>query len=338
MTLCEGKLDNIHISALASAVSQEVADNYKYAEALGGKRGRRQIMLTGIEHRHVCAPGQAASDLAAVAAEAVLKKTGWSREEIKLLIFVTQTPDLVIPSTAMLIQKRLNIPNTCSCFDINLGCSGFTVGLQVIGSMLSVTGGKALLLVGDGRYLGKNPVITANRLLFGHGSSAAAIEIAPGWPMLFDQYTDGRRFEVIVRRHTGSTEMDGNAVLLFAMNEVSQAVREFRERHNLTEEDIDYYVYHQAQQMVLQSIADETHTPWEKFLNSYQEYGNTSSASIPISLCANLDKLQDKPVHNFLLHGFGIGLSWGSVYMPIETDAILPMIESNYVYPDKDLL
>lgn len=338
MTLYKGKLENIHIRALASAVPARVVDNHAFTQMMGNKRNKRQIMLTGIERRHICGPGQAASDFATVAAEAVLKKTGWKPEEIKLLIFVTQQPDLSRPSTAMLIQKRLSIPNGCSCFDVNMGCSGFTVGLQIIGSMMTILGGKALLLVGDGRYAGDDSQISRDDLLFGDGGAAAAIEIEPGWPMTFDQYTDGRRFETIMCRRNGIGQMDGNGVLLFALNEVSQGVRDFRKENGLTENDIDFYVYHQAQQIILQGIASETQADWEKFLNSYREYGNTSSASIPVSICANLDKLQDKPVHRFLMCGFGIGLSWGSVYMPIETDGILPIIETDYHYPDKDNL
>lgn len=338
MTMYEGKLENVRIRALASAVPLRVVDNREFTAMMGNRRNKRQIMLTGIERRHICGPGQAASDFATVAAEEVLKKTGWKPEEIKLLIFVTQQPDLSRPSTAMLIQKRLGIPNGCSCFDVNMGCSGFTVGLQIIGSMMTVLGGKALLLVGDGRYAGDDSQISRDDLLFGDGGAAAAIEVESGWPMTFDQYTDGRRFETIMCRRNGVGQMDGNAVLLFALNEVSQGVREFREKNGLLEEDIDYYVYHQAQQIILQGIASETHSDWNKFLNSYREYGNTSSASVPVSICANLDRLQDKHVHNFLMCGFGIGLSWGSVYMPIETDAILPVIETDYHYPDKDNL
>lgn len=338
LTLYKGTYENIHIRAIASAVPARVVDNRAFTEMMGNRRNKRQIMLTGIERRHICGPGQSASDFATVAAEAVLKKAGWRPDEIKLLVFVTQHPDLSRPSTAMLIQKRLGISTGCSCFDVNMGCSGFTVGLQIIGGMMTTLGGKALLLVGEGCYAGDDSQISRDDLLFGDAGAAAAIEVEPGWPMCFDQRTDGRRFETIMCRRDGVGQMDGNGVLLFALNEVSQSVREFRERNGLAEDDIDFYVYHQAQQIILQGIASETHSDWEKFLNSYKEYGNTSSASIPLSICANLEKLQGKPIHNFLLCGFGIGLSWGSVYMPIETDEVLPVIETDYHYSDKDNL
>lgn len=334
----EGKLENIRICGLASAVPKRVIDNHEFTASMGNKRTKRQIALTGIERRHICGAGQAASDFATVAAEALMKKIGWRPEEIKLLIFVTQQADLARPSTAMLIQKRLGIPNLCSCFDVNMGCSGFTVGLQIIGSMLAPLGGKGLLLVGDGRYVGEDAGLSHDDLLFGDGGAAAAIEVTPGYPMLFNQLTDGRRFETIMCRRNGVGQMDGNGVLMFALNEVSENVNDFRSRYQLTEDDIDFYVYHQAQQIILKGIANETHTDWEKFLNSYQEYGNTSSASIPVSICANVKKLQEKPTQRMLMCGFGIGLSWGIVYMPMDTENILEIIETDYHYPDKDML
>ncbi|MCI8454789.1 MAG: ketoacyl-ACP synthase III [Lachnospiraceae bacterium] len=335
MAVYEGKLNNIRIRGLASAVPKRVIDNIEFSAAMGKKKNKRQIMLTGIERRHICGEGQAASDFATIAAEKLLVKIGWMPEEIKLLIFVTQQPDLARPSTAMLIQNRLGIPNPCSCFDVNMGCSGFTVGLQIIGSMLSVIGGKGLLLVGDGRFAGDDSMISRDDLLFGDGGAAAAVEAVQGYPMLFNQYTDGRRFETIMCRRSGIGQMDGNGVLLFALNEVSENVRNFRTRFNVAEEDIDFYVYHQAQQMILKGIASETSVQWDKLLNSYQEYGNTSSASVPISICANVETLQQKKVQRLLMCGFGIGLSWGIVYMPIETEFILPIIETDYCYPDK---
>lgn len=149
----DGCIKNIKIAGIASAVPKNTIDNIAFAEQMGKKRNMRQIKLTGIKKRHICAKGQSASDFATYAADKLLNHLHWSREEIKILIFVTQQPDLSRPSTAMLIQKRLGLGTNCTCFDVNMGCSGFTVGLQIIASMLSVVGGKGLLLVGDGRYV-----------------------------------------------------------------------------------------------------------------------------------------------------------------------------------------
>lgn len=331
----KGCIEDIHICGIASAVPKRFIDNLDFAEKMGGKRNKRQIALTGIKKRHICSEGQAASDFATVSADRLLNHIGWNRDEIKLVIFVTQQADLSRPSTAMLIQKRLGIGNNCSCFDVNMGCSGFTVGLQIMASMLAPIGGKGLLLVGDGRYVGGDGMLSTTDLLFGDGGAAAAIEIAPGYPMIFNQKTDGRRFDMIMCRRNNVGQMNGNGVLLFSLNEVSQNIKEFREENHLTEADIDYYVFHQAQKIILQGIASECSIPWEKVLNSLEQYGNTSSASIPISICANEKILKQKEKVRLLMSGFGIGLSWGIDYLTVDTKNILSMIETDYVAPDK---
>ena len=331
----EGFIDNVHICGLTSAVPKHFVDNTEYAEQMGSRKNKRQIMLTGVKTRHICGPGQAASDFATYAADKLLMHLGWDRNEIKILIFVTQQADLSRPSTAMLIQRRLGIGKDCTCFDVNMGCSGFTVGLQITASLMGPVGGKALLLVGDGRYIGGDSILSSSDLLFGDGGAAAAIDIAPGYKMLFNQKTDGNRFDTIMCRRNGVAQMDGNGVLLFSLNEVSDNIRKFRDWCHLREEDIDYYVFHQAQKIILQGIASECSIPWNKVLNSYERYGNTSSASIPISICANDEKIKEKKQVNLLMSGFGIGLSWGIVYLNIDTENILPVFETDYCYPDK---
>ncbi len=331
----EGCIDNVHICGLASAVPERFVDNADFAERMGGKRNKRQILLTGIKTRHICGEGQAASDFATFAADKLLDHLGWNRDEIKLLIFVTQQADLSRPSTAMLIQRRLGIGQDCSCFDVNMGCSGFTVGLQIMASMLLPVGGKGLLLVGDGRYAGGDEMLSRTDLLFGDGGAAVAIDLVPGYQMLFNQKSDGNRFDMIMCRRNGEGQMDGNGVLLFSLNEVSENIRAFRQQYGLTEANIDYYVFHQAQQIILQGMASECGIPWEKILNSYEKYGNTSSASIPVSICANVERFKEQPQIRLLMSGFGIGLSWGCVYLNVDTENILPIFETGYSYPDK---
>ena len=333
----DGCIKNIKIAGIASAVPKNTIDNIAFVEQMGKKRNMRQIKLTGIKKRHICAKGQSASDFATYAADKLLNHLHWSREEIKILIFVTQQPDLSRPSTAMLIQKRLGLDTNCTCFDVNMGCSGFTVGLQIIASMLSVVGGKGLLLVGDGRYVDEDMHSTSD-LLFGDGGAATAIEVENGYNMVFNQKTDGYRVDTIMCRRNGGSQMDGNAVLMFSLNEVSDNIKNFRNQYGLTEDQIDYYVFHQGQKIILQGIANECNILWEKVLNSYENYGNTSSASIPISICENLQILKEKKQVNLLLSGFGIGLSWGCVYLNIDTENILPIFEFGDYYKDKDEL
>lgn len=338
MSKYEGRIDSIRVRGIASAVPERCIDNIKFAGEMGQKRNMRQIKLTGIKERHICDAGQSASDFATYAADRLLMHLNWDRTEIKVLIFVTQQPDLSRPSTAMLIQKRLGLGVDCTCFDVNMGCSGFTVGLQIMASILTPVGGKGLLLVGDGRYMNDEEMRSASDLLFGDGGAAAAVETAAGYEMVFNQKTDGYRVDMIMCRRNGAAQMDGNGVLMFSLNEVADNIKDFRKRFEISDNDIDYYAFHQGQKIILQGIANECGINWDKVLNSYEAYGNTSSASIPISICANALKLQDKPQINLLMSGFGIGLSWGIVYLNLDTKDILPVFEFGGHYSDKDEL
>lgn len=334
----EGCIDNIRVCGIASAVPERCIDNIKFAGEMGRKRNIRQIKLTGIKKRHICDVGQSASDFATYAADKLLTHLQWNRNDVKVLIFVTQQPDLSRPSTAMLIQKRLGLGIECTCFDVNMGCSGFTVGLQIIASVLAPVGGRGLLLVGDGRYINTEEMQSTSDLLFGDGGAAAAVEVVSGYSMIFNQKTDGYRADMIMCRRNGVAQMDGNGVLMFSLNEVADNIKDFRSRYEICEDDVDYYVFHQGQKIILQGIANECDIAWEKVLNSYENYGNTSSASIPVSICNNTDILCTRPQARLLMSGFGIGLSWGIVYLKLDTKNILPVFEFGGYYPDKDEL
>lgn len=329
-----GKYDNIKIRGIASAVPTMVIDNVKCAEKLGNRRAKKQVMLTGIRHRHCVAKGQSASDLSCVSAEKLLQKLAWDRKEIRVIVNVTQSADLHTPSTAMVIQKRLGIGQDCLAFDVNLGCTGYVSGLQIIAALLQNTGGKGLLLVGDGRYAEMPELPNTDSLLFGDGASATAIELEKGNPMLYAQKTDGTRHDLLSVALDGTLSMNGNAVLLFSLNEVCQSIKEFKEHFGVSEESIDYYILHQAQKLILDGIARECNIATEKVLTSYEEYGNTSTATLPVTICNNVDELRKKERIKLYLCGFGVGLAWSSVVIELDTDGIMPIEVTDYCYND----
>lgn len=329
-----GKYDNIKIRGIASAVPTTVIDNEECAEKLGSRRAKKQVMLTGIRNRHCVKQGQAASDLSCVSAEKLLQKLEWDRNEIRVIVNVTQSPDVHTPSTAMIIQKRLGIGEDCLAFDVNLGCTGYVSGLQIIAAILQNTGGKGLLLVGDGMYSEIPEVPTTDSLLFGDGASATAIELEDNNPMLYAQKTDGTRHGLLSVALDGTLTMDGNSVLLFSLNEVCQSIKECKEYFSIEEESIDYYILHQAQKLILEGIAKECDIDSGKVLTSYEEYGNTSTATLPITICNNVEEIQKKKHVKLYLCGFGVGLAWSSVVVEMDTDCILPIEVTDYSYND----
>lgn len=332
-----GQYENIKICGIAAVAPKRVVDNIELVEQIGVKRAKRQVLLTGINRRHLCHKGQAASDMACVAAEKLIKHLGWNRDEIKALVFVTQSPDVSTPSTAMIIQKRLQIGEDCFCFDVNLGCTGYVSGLQIISGLLNSIKGKGLLLVGDGRYYGEVNVTSTDSLLFGDGSSATALEYKEGEEgFCYSQNTDGTRHHLLTRALDGNVYMDGNAVLLFSLGDVTKSILDMRKHFSIDEDSIDYYALHQAQKLILDGIAKECDIDSSKVLVSYDEFGNTSTATIPLTLCHNEKLLKKKDKIKVFMSGFGVGLAWSNVCMTLDTEGILPIELSDYCYEETE--
>ena len=329
-----GKYNNIKICGMAAAVAKRVYSNVEYAEKCGNRRVKKQVLLTGIQNRHLVEKGQSASDMSSYCGEKLLEKLNWNRNDIRVLVNVTQSADLHNPSTAMIIQKRLGIGQDCIAFDVNLGCTGYVSGLQIVAALLQNTGGKGLLFVGDGSYYDIPEEPTTNSLLLGDGAGATAIELEEGNPLLYAQKTDGTRFDLLYTRNDGYKKMDGNEILLFTLNEVSQSIREMKEHFSIQEESIDFYALHQAQQLLLEGIMRECDIAPEKMLESYQEYGNTSTASVAVTICNNTEILKKKERVKLYLCGYGIGLAWTSVVLEVDTKGIIPLMETDFKYND----
>lgn len=327
----KGKFSNIKIRGIVSAVPVEEMDNMDYISIFGKRRVTKQVKLTGIRKHHLLRKYQRPSDLCMRAAQGVLEKTMWRKEDISILIFISQASDYAMPSTAIDLTTRLGLSKDCLAYDINLGCSGFDLGLHTVSSLLQSQpdGGKALLLVGDCEYWPEGtcafePQDIINVMMFGGAGAAIAVEkVSEYSPIKFFNYSDGSNYNAIIRQNDVSpTKMHGNVVLEFAINDVSNNIMRFKEDCGLKEDDIDFYCFHQAHKLMIDSIVCTCGIPENKQINSYEMYGNTSSASIPLSLCASRDKFAGREKIRILTCGFGVGLSMGISYMELDVDAI----------------
>ena len=332
----QGQIENIKIQGIVSAVPCNEANNAEYVAKLESRRLKKQIRLTGIDKRRVTIGKQKASDLASVAAEDLLQRLRWDKDTIDVLIFVTQSADLSRPSSAFLIQERLGLSKDCMVYDINFGCAGYIAGLISICSILQMMKGRGLLLVGESNAK-VGDEIDRNALLEGDAAAATALEYVPGVePMKFVHYSDGSRAHLLYKQFDGPGYMDGNAVLLFGISDVAESVKEFMNELGDEAEDVDYFVFHQAQKMIVDGIVQQIGIPEDKVLISCDNFGNTSSASIPLTLCTELDGNDDAGKKNVLMCGYGIGLSWGIVHANIEEACIFPLIETDFVYLDRE--
>lgn len=334
----QGVFNNISIQGIQAVVPTSVVENIKYSDLLGERRCKKQIRLTGVKQRHVCKPGQTAADLAYVAGKKILEEINWEPESIDVLLFATQNPLFALPSTAFLLQKRLGIGKDCVVFDLNLGCSSATVGIQVASSLLQQgrPEARALLLIADPDYESTetDPEVLADQLLFGAAGAAIALQKteSPLSPLYFQNKSDGNRYKTIMRQIGGLCQMDGVAVFEFGVNDVAADILSFHKDLGITTDDVDFYVFHQAQALMLSTIDDICKIASEKELRSLDYYGNTNGCSIPVTLCVHEKTFKTKDAYSLFLCGFGVGLSWCSLYTNVNGSCVYPLIFTDDIY------
>lgn len=340
------KLDDIRLAGLAATVPVKTVNNRDYSW-ISKKERELLIKSTGVETKRVIEPGTATSDLCYAAAIKMLDELQWDPKDIGILIFVSQTRDYLIPATSGILQERLGMPKSAIVLDINQGCSGFVYGLATIASLMKTTGiEKALLLVGDISSLNSAYRDKSTYPLFGDAGTAAAIEFKKGAnPMYFNLQGDGKGYNAIIipdggfRNHLSRKSFDykkygdgiyrsnlhvalnGMDVFNFTLREVPSNAKALFAFSETDPASLDYYVFHQANKLIIQTVSKMLRLDKEKVPLSINKFGNTSSASVPLTLVSELrDKLTAGPVKLFL-SAFGIGLSWGSVIM--ETDGLV---------------
>lgn len=336
---------HVCIKGIATCVPRQVHDN-EQLELISESERALFIKTVGIRYRRVAPAGTTASDLCYQAANKLLDELQWNRADIKVLVFITQTPDYIIPNTSSLLQDKLGLSKNCLVFDINLGCSGYVYGLSVISSLLqNMPEGKGLLLVGDVSTATISNQDKSTTPLFSDAGSATALEFKAGQQMHFNLQTDGREYDDIIVpdggfRNRVSTKsfqqveydkgvlrsgldmkLDGIKIFNFALREVAPNIIQLLSNISIEKADVDYFVFHQANLLMLESVRKKLQIDPAKVPYSLYDFGNTSSATIPLTMLVNLrQQLQQRKV-KFVLSGFGVGLSWGSAY--IETDNIV---------------
>jgi 3-oxoacyl-[acyl-carrier-protein] synthase-3 len=339
-----GRVDGIVLAGIYAGVPGQIVENASLTDLASAADLQKVIKNIGIERRRVAPIGQCTSDLAYAAARQLLADLGWAPDTIGLLIFVSQTGDHPLPATACLLQERLGLPKSCAAFDINLGCSGYVYGLWIASQLMKSLGGtRALLLVGDTITHTTAPNDKSVRFLFGDAATASALENRPGAPaMTFVLGTDGTGAPHLIipaggagnRTDAGSQKpgaanesgrspanlfMDGPQVFNFTLREVPALLSETLDAAGWSQESVDHFVLHQANGYLLDYLAKRTKLPKDRMVVALQDFGNTSSASIPLAISAKLgEALRDRPAR-LLLAGFGVGWSWGGA--AIETSA-----------------
>ena len=340
------EFNGIKIAGLSAAVPSSIEECVNIYKKMGGYE--HFLSTTGIERHRKSDSSTCSSDLCAVAAEKLISDLQWNKQEIEALIFVSQTPDYVLPATSVLLQERLGLPESCYTLDISLGCSGWVYALSVLASLMAGGGiRKGLLLAGDTILKLCSEADKSTYPLFGDAGTATALEYhaEQGSPLRFCMNSDGSGYEAIIIRDSGyrhpvshrsfeeiqsgegvvrnrlNLEMDGMSVFSFGISKAPQVVNALTEHFGLMKDEIDYYVFHQANLFMNEKIRKKLKLPSEKVPYSLRDFANTSCASIPLTMVTQLAPQLSGKHLRFIACGFGVGLSWGAV--SFETEHII---------------
>ena len=345
--------DRIGITGICAAVPQQKIVNTECAGFFTPEEIKVAIQKTGIAERRIADAKTCASDLCCAAAEALLEEMSIDRNEIDVLIFVSQTPDYRMPATSIILQDRLGLAKTTAAFDINLGSSGYVYGLALAYSFAQQESiGKVLLLDGETRtkvYSSKDKVAG---LLCGDGGSATIVEkIDHANPTYFSLNSDGAGSRIIWikgggYRHPSSAEtlrekehedgsircdeqgvIDVAGFFEFAIREIPANMASIFEYAGESYEAIDFFLLHQASKFINDQIAKKMKVSQDKLPYSIHKFGNTSSVSIPLTMVSEIRDPLQRDKNRLFMSGFGAGLSWASAITSIDRCVIPKLVE-----------
>lgn len=345
--------EGVGITAMSAAVPKRVIKNREYTEVFSAEEANEIVDKTGIEERRFADVETCSSDLCFAAAEKLIADNDINKEEIDLLVFISQTPDYRMPATSCTLQHRLGLSNSTIAFDITLGCSAFMYGLSVVYGMMERSGlRKALLLDGETRSKVYSPRDRRSAFLFGDGGVAALIERDPKFgKSTFSMNSDGSRADLIMipaggYRKMSSAEtvvekvideygnmrsdeqgyMRGGDVFNFVIREIPRDIKNTVAYAGKELDGFDYVVFHQANNFINSYIAKKMKLNTEKIPSTIAKFGNTSSVSVPLTIVSELQgKLDGKK--ELLLTAFGVGMTWATGIVPFVDCKISDIVE-----------
>lgn len=345
--------EGVGVTAMSAAVPKRVVINREYTDVFTKEEATEIVDKTGIEERRFSDAETCSSDLCLAAAEKLIVDNNINKEEIDLLVFISQTPDYRMPATSVTLQHRLGLPNNTIAFDITLGCSAFIYGLSVIYGMMERSGlRKALLLDGETRSKVYSPRDRRSAFLFGDGGVAALIERDPKFGQsTFSLNSDGSRADLIMipaggYRKMSSAEtvvekvvdefgnmrsdeqgyMRGGDVFNFVIREIPRDIKNTLAFTEKTIDDFDYIVFHQANNFINSYIMKKMKMDANKIPSTIAKFGNTSSVSVPLTMVSELKgKLDGKK--EILLSAFGVGMTWATGIVPFVDCKISDIVE-----------
>lgn len=337
--------ENVNIKALATYLPERVLSNEDLSVLFPDLKVKELTRLTGVYQRHISAPDETSADMAFRAAETLFGQNEALRESIDFIILCTAGGDYNTPASACILQHRLGLIQDCGAFDFNQGCTGYLYGLSLAkGLIMNGSATNVLLLTAETITKTIHPEDKSNRAIFGDGATASIINRSDEQQAGLGEFvfgTDGSRYEEIIIRHGreryplpesaqpdftdayGNIRnharfyMNGQAVFQFSVSKAPEMVRQLLEKNKLAPEQIDLYIFHQANQVILETIGKKLGITSDKNLICLANTGNTVASTIPFALESARKQGLLKKGTRVLLGGFGVGFSWGGTVLTI---------------------
>ena len=358
------RFQGIGITAMAGAVPKKVIKNLEYTEFFPEDQVREVVDKVGVYERRFADEQTCSSDLCFAAAQKLIIDNNINRDEIDLLVFVSQTPDYRMPATSIILQHRLGLNQSCIAFDVNLGCSAFIYGMSVVYSMIQTgTIRKALLLDGETRSKVYGPRDRRSAFIFGDGGVAALVERDERFgETTLSLNSDGSRADLIMikaggYRHMSTSEtlkerivdkygnmrsdeqgyMKGGDVFNFVIREIPRDIKNTIAESGKIVDDIDFFCFHQANNFINSYIAKKMKLDLSKIPHTIEKFGNTSSVSVPITIVSELkNRLGGKKT--IMMSAFGVGMTWATGIVSFVDTKISDIVEVEYGQPCDEIL
>ena len=334
-------INGVRIAGMSACVPATVEDNLTLPIYKDEAEALKVIASTGIERHHKADDNTTASDLTVKAVEALLDRMGWQAEDVDCFAYVCTSRDYIAPQTACVLQDRLKLRSDCCVFDLPFGCSGWVYGMSIVASLMSHgTLKRAILVAAETNTRNRNPRDTTVRPLFGDAATATALEYDPdnSRPMNFMFGVDGSGYDAVWAPYGGmrnpvtpesleekevspgvfrrGTDMivNGMDVFGFAIKQPPRSLKELIATFNIDVDSVDLLLLHQANKFIDEKIRKAIKIPPEKTPYCLEEYGNVTSASIPLTMVTRCgDLLSAGDSQHCIACGFGVGLAWASM-------------------------
>ena len=336
-------VNNISIKGMAATVPASFEKNMDY-DWISITEREMLVKTTGIEKRHIASDAICTSDMCMASAEKLITDLNIDKDDIEILIFVSQSPDYFLPATSIILQDKLGLKKTTLAFDIQLGCSGYVYGLSVIGSLMA--NGKlkkGLLLVGDKSSFSQSKKDKSTYPIFSDAGTATLLQYDENAEtMHFNLQSDGSGHQAIIipdggvrspwnknsddvvkieegiERSRRNLVLDGVEVFNFSIREAPVNVKDLLEKTGTTIDDYEYFIFHQANKLMNETIRKKLKLTPEKVPYSLNEFGNTSSASIPLTIVSQIGEILKDKKSRMVFSAFGVGLSWASMNITLD--------------------